>query len=146
MIQRILFGTDFGPHTRKAEAMVLELAKALGARVFVLHAIEPLATVGDEAPDREFYAGLEQRARDRMERLVARFAEQGVESEPTVLIGPRWREVVDRARAIDASLIVVGGRPIDEPPGVAAGSTSHRVFLAASQPVLVVRDDGTVDI
>lgn len=146
MIQRILFGTDFGPHTRKAEAMVLELARALGARVFALHAIEPLATVGDEAPDREFYAGLEQRARGHMDGLVARFAAQGVDTEATVLIGPRWREVVEKARAVDASLIVVGGRPIDDPPGVAAGSTSHRVFLAASQPVLVVRDDGTIDI
>jgi len=136
MISRILFGTDFRDESSRAEAYARELARRLSASVVVLHAIEPLATVGDEPPDQEFYEDLRRESEQHLDAVRSRFAAEGIGVRSVVSVGPRWREIIDTARREQADLIVLGARRFADRP---VGTTSHQVFLASPIPVCVVR-------
>lgn len=140
MIRRILLGTDFKPESQTAELWARDLAEKYGATVVLLHAIEPLATVGGEEPDREFYETLERAAQSKLREMSDRFTSSEVDVKAVVTIGRRWREVVRIAELEKADLIVVGARSRVGPNGQPLlGTTSHNVYLASPVPVLVVR-------
>jgi nucleotide-binding universal stress UspA family protein len=143
MIERILFATDFSPISDRAERYVTEIAASIGAKVLILHAIEPIAG-GDaeadasDAPFRGFLANLQEKARERAEGLMKRLTEAGVESQLHVVVDKRWRAVIDAAEAEDVDLIVLGSHAIREEGKVYVGTTSHKVFFATDRPLLVV--------
>ena len=130
---------DGGGHVLRAAAA---LAPVYGERVHVLSTVEPLTAgiVADE-PIVVSPAFEEARRASRLEHLGARVAEAASEShgwQLEVEHGDPVTSVVQRARELGASLIVMGigqHRPIDR---IFAGEMTLRVIRRTTCPVLAV--------
>jgi nucleotide-binding universal stress UspA family protein len=139
MIRNILLPTELGPASREAEDMARDVARAFGASILALHAIEPIDPGGDEDPFADFYRGLRRRSTRRMAELRKRMASSRVPCRTEVVVAERWRAILDVAARESSDLIVMGSRPAVSEGKLDLGTTSHRVFLAAKVPLLVVR-------
>lgn len=142
MIRKILLATDLSPASREAVATTRTLARVLGATVVLLHAIEPIDPGDEVGAFADFYASLSRKAQRRLRELARRLAADGIEAQPRIIVDRRWRAIVDVAEQESIDLIVMGSRAPIEGERVAVGSTSHKVFLAARTPLLVVRGEG----
>lgn len=139
MFRRILFPTDFSPGAAAAEAHVSGLAKAFGASVVVLHAVEPIPAPDQEHAFDDFYQRLLARARFEIEQVAERLRAQGVEVSGNAVVERRWAAIIDAAQRLPADLVVMGARGLDTDGRPALGTTSHKVFLMSKTPVLFVR-------
>jgi nucleotide-binding universal stress UspA family protein len=141
MLEKILLAIDESEHARKAVAAAVELARAGGGTVHVLHAREVAfarATVVGDSPE-------------EAERLVAGVVEDlkqaGVAAEGSVrsaAAGPA-RAILEQARDLDAGMIVLGSRGVGALGGLLLGSVAHKIIQLAACPVLVVRDPQSLD-
>jgi nucleotide-binding universal stress UspA family protein len=141
MLERILLAIDESEHARKAVPAAIELARAGGGMVQVLHVREleyaPATVVGD--------------SREEAEQLVAGVVEElkqaGVAAEGSVrtsTAGPA-RAILEHARDLDATMIVLGSRGLSALGGLLLGSVAHKIIQLATCPVLVVRDKQSLD-
>ena len=137
MLERILLAVDESEHAHKAVPAVIELARAGGGTVYVLHvrelAFATARVVGDSLEEAEpLVAGVVE------ELKQAGVTAQG--SAQTSHAGPA-RAILEQARDMDATMIVVGSRGLGALGGLLLGSVAHKVLQLASCPVLVVRDE-----
>lgn len=139
-MKRILFATDFGPTSRAAEETVRVVAAGTGATVVAIHAIEPIDPGNDrDEPFAEFYAQLRARARRELRAVVRRFRQAGVACESRVVVSPRHRAILDTAEREEYDLVAIGSRQPVVGDRLELGTTSHKVFVGARTPLLVVR-------
>ena len=141
-IDKILFPTDFSARTRNAREHAIYLASALGADLYLLHAIEPLKY--EEADDeiREFYRTLEAQMAEKMAGEREIFEKNGITVVTDILIGPRWKVINAYAQEKAIDLIVMGSHGIRTDTGeVSVGTTSHKVMFSSPCPVLIVRHE-----
>jgi len=141
-VKLILFPTDFSTLSRRARDWVVKLAEAFGAKVILLHSIEPLQVPDSEVDEeiRTFYEGLRREVEAKMEGERAVFMERGIEVESRVELGVRWVVINTLAEEMDVDLIVIGSHGIRTESGrPSIGTTSHKVSLSSPRPVLVVR-------
>jgi len=147
-IRQILLATDFSKFSRRAEAMTCTQARAFGAQVTVLHAIEPLMedatadSTGDDDLD-AFYDELAGRAREELDEVVGRLEAGGVHAIGCLVRGERWRMIVEYADSHNIDLVVLGSHGVYDDGRPYVGTTSHRVLFGSAVPVLVVRWDDT---
>ncbi|WP_429819718.1 universal stress protein [Ensifer sp. B1-9] len=162
----ILVATDGSDQARDAVAMGARLAKAIGADLTVLHVVPPaLSGVqhGFFGPRRVFAIGtmvprmprtteILQRPGDGIdestlalgEEIVAEAANEacrlGVENvDARVEIGDCAETILDTAREIGASMIVVGSGGLGGLQGMILGSVSKTVTKHAHCSVLIIR-------
>ena len=138
MINRILFATDFSPMTRRAEQYALSFAKAQGAKVTILHAIEPVEGAEDDSALNAFFDARKDRAAADCELVVARFKEAGVDAEARIELGKRWKTISDLSADNAYDLVVLGSHKIHDGNKVYVSTTTHKVFFSADVPLLVV--------
>lgn len=139
-IEKILFPTDFAPRSKNAREHALYLAQALGASVYLLHAIEPLKY--DEVDDeiKEFYKTLEAQMGEKMAAEKGIFDKSGLSVYTDIVIGPRWRVINTYAQEKGIDLIIMGSHGLRAESGeVSVGTTSHKVMFSSPCPVLIVR-------
>lgn len=139
-IEKILFPTDFAPRSKNAREHALYLARALGASVYLLHAIEPLKY--DEVDDeiKEFYKTLETQMGEKMAAEKKIFDKSGLSVYTDIVIGPRWRVINTYAGEKGIDLIIMGSHGLRAESGdVSVGTTSHKVMFSSPCPVLIVR-------
>ena len=141
MLEKILLAVDESDHARKAVPAVVELARAGGGTVHVLHVPELVFATARVVDD----------STEKAERLVDGVVEElkdaGVTAEGSVrtsTAGPA-RVILEQARDLDATLIVVGSRGLGALGGLLLGSVAHKILHLASCPVLVVRDEQRLD-
>jgi nucleotide-binding universal stress UspA family protein len=140
MLEKILLAVDESEHARKAVPAAIELARAGGGTVHVLHVREVVlatAVVDDSAED----------ARRPVAGVVEELKQAGVAAEGSVrssTAGPA-RAILEQARDLDATLIVLGSRGLGALGGLLLGSVAHKILQLASCPVLVVRDKQSLD-
>ncbi len=143
-IKTILVGTDLEATSDDVVRAGLDVARATGARLHVVHAFSlPLEYF--DVPWLSGHAGDELAAEER--RLMAKLVEEQIErlgiaeeelAGHGVEDGPAHRALIDKANELQADLLVVGagtGALLDR----AFGSTTDRVFRKATRPVLAVR-------
>lgn len=146
MIDRILFATDFSPLSARAERYAAELAKALVARLEVMHAITPVDGPADDEELERFMQQLRERDTERLEAVIERLRSHGIEATSFLTTGAPWETILARAQEIGADLIVLGSHGLHEGEHVYVGTTSHRVLFNTTVPVLVVRpEEGSED-
>lgn len=139
MFDRILVATGFDESSDAAADLAMGLARVCEADLILVHVIE---SIGDEPDDEElseFYAGLRGRAEENMRALSARFEEEGLEHTTQIRVGVRWETILQAADDVDASVIVIGSRPIVAQENPRLGTTSHQVFFASRRPLLIAR-------
>lgn len=137
----IVCATDFGEASERAARQAVELARALGARLELVHVWEiPVIAALDGA----MMLGPAQTARvtselqAQLDAAVARCRESGIEVRGRLLEGMADREVVRLASEIGAELIVVGTHGRRGLTRMLLGSIADRIVRTSPVPVLVV--------
>lgn len=139
MLERILLAVDMSDHARKAVPAAAELAKAGGGTVQVLHVRElhypvPPTIVGDRPED----------AQQLVDGVVAELQQAGVIADGVVRTstgGSPASAILEQAREVDAGMVVLGSRGLSDLGGLLLGSVAHKVIQLSACPVLVVRDE-----
>ncbi|MGA2085143.1 MAG: universal stress protein [Terracidiphilus sp.] len=135
--QRILVAFDASPHAEHALDVALSMAGDMKAKLYVVAVIRP----PEPAESAEFNAVLED-ARERYERCFAplreRAGQKEIELETEIVVGHPAEQILHRADAIQASLIVLGKRSHTILHRWMLGSNSERVLKYAHCPVMIV--------
>ena len=144
-VEVILVPTDFSKDADQALATAMELARAFGSRIVLLHAYSldlPLASPavgGGVILPEGFYVEYRNQASLEVGRRAKQASAPDVEVEGIAIERPAWSAILYQAEALPADLIVMGTRGLTGIKHVALGSTAERVVRKASCPVLTVK-------
>jgi nucleotide-binding universal stress UspA family protein len=138
-LETVLIGTSLDAPSDAVVVTGLEIARAAGARVFLVHAHSTGAA--DLTEDRlEGMLEMEETLTGRMREQILRLGIRGEELAGTVIEeGPAHWVLIDLAEQCDAGLIVVGATGSPEVSRL-FGSTADRVIRHSAVPVLMVRE------
>lgn len=129
MNREILVATDFSPLSRRATDFAALLAREAGARLGLVHVIEPIEDPASADEDsRSFHQALLEKATRNLESESQRLGNENLEK--FALIGPRVETLLQMAQRRKPMMMVVGR---DDHPGVGL-----RFEVQASCPVLSV--------
>jgi nucleotide-binding universal stress UspA family protein len=142
-LKQILVPVDFSGPSQKALQYALPLAKKFGAKITLLHVVEPViypesVVVPPELEEMNLH--LMKDSRERLELLRRTTVDPAISSKPKVLLGKPWQEIVNAARSIPADLIIVATHGYTGLKHFFIGSTAERVVRHAPCPVLTVRE------
>ena len=151
LFKRILCPIDYSPSALKALEYAQELGRQADGCVTVLHALEYMDPEESLEPsvfdpcrqaaleNRRHQQHLIDRARDRLHAQLAGEPRTWCEIEEVVAINRAYKEILQRASASDADLIVMGAQGTSGIELMLYGSNTHHVVRAATCPVLTVR-------
>ena len=146
MYARILVPVDASPTSEAGVAEALRIARACGARVLFVHAVDqlpylPEAVACEQAPEDVASAAVE-RGLELLERLREQAREAGVAVDAELVEGLGRRThafVLERAADWRADLVVLGTHGRRGIERWIAGSVAEQVVRHADVPVLLVR-------
>ena len=142
-IRTILVPLDFSDASRKALVYASWFAGQFGARLTLLHVIEPAGTpafdkTSPAMPEREIVL---ERCRTELESIVE---QEGIKPKLVeridIRFGRSYGEIVDTARMLNIDLIIISTHGYTGWKRTIFGSTTERVVQQAPCPVLVVRE------
>lgn len=143
-LRQILVPVDFSEHSLKAIRYALPFAEQFGARLSLLHVIEPMIFPGEFG-----YAPLESEnldgqrmdtARQQLQKMVAELGAT-VSAEFSVCLGRAWKEIVDHARVQEVDLLIISTHGYTGLKHALLGSVAEKIVRHSPCPVLVVRTD-----
>jgi nucleotide-binding universal stress UspA family protein len=140
----LLVPIDFSAASGNLLQTAASLAQSLGARLVVLHVLQPIAPMGDlmMMPDLAQVTSMQkaaaENARAQLARAGVKLAELGVAVEQELHDGPAAAVILERARALPADLVIMGSHGHTALYDLLLGSTSHAVLKKASCPVVIV--------
>lgn len=142
MIQHLLVAVDGSEGSRRAVAFARDLAQATGARVTLLHVLEPIPVVGlgfvefygvpQRQPTEEDMAKLHK----ALHEMMAGFPRDRVEE--VIEYGNPADTIVAQAEARNVDLVIMGARGMGAVGRFLVGSVSDRVVHNARRNVTVV--------
>ncbi|HLW80610.1 MAG TPA: universal stress protein [Candidatus Acidoferrales bacterium] len=135
---RVLFATDFSPHSLAAWPYALSFAQENQAHLILLHVIPEVAR-SDRKKHIETLPG---DAQSHLERLLPKDADLWCRPEVIVDRGDPRIRIVENAKSQGADLIVLGVRSASRRLGVATHlerAIAHNVVAHAECPVLTAR-------
>jgi nucleotide-binding universal stress UspA family protein len=138
MLEKLLLAVDDSAESRKAVPATAELARAGGGTVHVLHVRElhypvPPTVSGDRLED----------AQRLVDEVVGELERAGIKAEGAVRPstgGSPAGTILEYAHEVDASMLVVGSHG-HSALGLLLGSVAHKLAQLSTCPVLVVRDE-----
>ncbi len=154
-----LYATDLGPGAPQAFRYALSLAQKYGAKIQILHAIEPLSRFGQslvelhisheqsEEIHRQAQRTLRADIVERLEKFRRDHAEDfcngtdhvsGIE----ILDGQPAQVIASRAKSLGADLIIMGCHHHSALGRALLGSTAHKVMHQCQIPVMLVPIQG----
>jgi nucleotide-binding universal stress UspA family protein len=137
----ILVPHDFGTGSDHALTYAVDLAKALGAELVVMHAFEiPMIGFPDGAlvATPELASRVLESANSGLKKAVAMHADAGHPLRSMVKQGPTWQTIIETATEIGAGMIVMGTHGRHGLPRALLGSVAEKVVRTAHCPVLTV--------
>ncbi len=142
-IKKILVAVDGSEPSERAALRALDLAKALGANLKLVHAVAPLVYPAEAmmVPTGELEKARLDAANDLLKEVGARLAAQAgpVKLDRVVLSGPPAETIADEAKTQGDQLIIVGSRGRGAIARLLLGSVADRIVHISTVPVLVVR-------
>lgn len=144
-MKNILVAVDFSDVSERVLAKAGELAKATGAKLWVLHAVTDTSfisgagevpipwTVSDEELPKHFPS-----EDGRLKEMVASAQDRGIEAQALLVSGPAVDRVIALAEEIHADMIVLGSHGHTALYKLIVGTISEGVLRRAHCPVLVV--------
>ena len=144
-IRRILHTTDFSPASRRAFAQAVDMAKANGAELMLLHVLSPpiVPMAGETYIPPDTFARIEASSRaaaqKQLDALVAT-ARRSVKRVTGLLVeGSTHEQILRVARSRRADVIVLGTHGRTGLAKFLLGSVANRVVATSPVPVLTVR-------
>ncbi len=154
MIKHILYATDlglYGPYLMKQVAM---LAQSTGARVDILHVIEPMGLFAESIIDTYMPEKERQYLRERgVSEVIERIRLQVIDtlkseyadalaminlSEVLVEVGQVAKVIIEQSQLRNCDLIVLGGHSQQSYGGGMTGSVVSKVLQTASIPIYII--------
>ena len=142
LYDRIIIAADFSEHSGRAIDAGVELAKALGSEVHVVHAFEipvPVLTPYEVALPDNFIGEARDAAERELEQVEKTLTDQGVQVESHLRDGPPDAAIDALAQDLGVDLIIMGTRGNTGLKHVLLGSVAERTLRGASCPVLTVK-------
>jgi len=134
-IRSVLCAVDFGPQTNRTLHWAADLARAMGARLTVTHAV---LETPPNLPDRYTYQWHEEARAGAYERLHERLLDCGVTAKVLVVSdGDVPRSLADGAKQVGADVLVIGRSPSESGAG-RPGSQTFPIVCAAPCAVVSV--------
>jgi universal stress protein A len=140
--QRFLVPVDFSESATQALEYAMGLASKLGARLTLLHVIEPLPLGGDDMGivlPYTYFEELEAGIANSMQTYLERITKTGLEGDVAVVHGVPFQEIIETAKTQQVDLIVMGTHGRTGLQHMFLGSVAEKVVRLAPCPVLVVR-------
>jgi nucleotide-binding universal stress UspA family protein len=139
----ILFATDFSESSDYAFGRALTLARKFNARLLVLHVInEPVDLRGFYVPHISFDK-LEEEIEEGAQKMMEKFCRTHIRDydnyESFIVPGIPYDEVIKKAVAEGADLIVMGTHGRTGLDHVLFGSTAEKVVRKSPIPVMTIR-------
>ena len=138
MYEKLLVAVDHSHVTEHVLSAARDLASLSHGEVWVEHLRE--REVMPRAGLIETETGDEAKA--QVDAAVEEFTKAGIKAHGIVrntIYGYAAREIVEDAKNLDVSVIIMGSRGRGDLAGLVLGSTAHKVIHLADRPVLVVR-------
>ncbi|MDO7785967.1 universal stress protein [Desulforamulus aquiferis] len=145
MYSKLLVPVDGSDRAAKCLTHTIELAQKLGAKVTLMHVVPSLPPYVNTSVDRlgqaqqSIIEELMRNGKEMLEDLLSSVAGKGVDVDLYTVMGQPADEILEKARAENYDLIVIGSRGLGEIKGYLMGSVSNRVSRHASCPVLIIR-------
>ncbi len=148
-ISNILCASDLSAGAPRVLKHALGLAAALGARVHIVHALEPLGEFAHsmidsylsaevrERLEKEGYADVRNEIQRRLDELGAA-ADGGLLGHIKAIEGVPYEVIIDQSLALDADMIVMGSRGHSALGELFLGSVAHKVTVKSKLPVVLV--------
>ena len=133
---------DFSESANQALDYAIQLARALGARVTLLHVIQSLPFTGVDMGATLPYTllqDLEAEVRRRMASALERVTAAGLEGDIVVVHGVPWHDIIETAKTHQVALIIMGTQGRTGYERLLVGSVAETVVRLAPCPVLVAR-------
>ena len=137
-LRTILVGMDDSEGSRAALAWASDLAGALGAKVVLVHAFEPLAHLEELAPGVDLRALRDRESARIRGPVCADLEARGIAHEALVEEGDPSGVLVDVAESVGADLLVVGARRRPAWKSLLLGSTSSKLARLTRVPVVII--------
>jgi nucleotide-binding universal stress UspA family protein len=137
----ILVPHDLGAGSDHALTYAVDLAKALGAELVVMHAYEiPVIGFPDGAlvATPELASRVLEGANVGLKKAIEPLASAGVAIRSVVKQGPTWQTIIETATELGAGMIVMGTHGRHGLPRALLGSVAEKVVRSAHCPVLTV--------
>ena len=141
-ISQVLVATDFSECARAAEDAAIAWAKRSGGQLHWIHALEvplpvfePYAVAVPEAT----IGAARDAALQKLAEAGKRAEEAGVSGTTTLGEVPAAYSIADRAKEVDADLVVIGTHGHTGLKHLLLGSIAERVVQKAPCPVLTVK-------
>jgi nucleotide-binding universal stress UspA family protein len=147
--QRFLVPVDFSAYANQAVEYAIGLASKLGARVTLLHVIQPLPLGGVDMGVTLPYAYIQEMEAEiarSMQAYLEQVTASGLEGEIVVVHGVPFQEIIETAKMQQVDLIVMGTHGRTGLQHVLLGSVAEKVVRLAPCPVLVARQPTMVPI
>ncbi len=144
-IRTILVATDFSETAEAGVDWAVEVARAHGASICLVHGLLLPNRMTDFVPSPpDFTAELREAARGRLDDAASRVRDRGVEVDSELLLGLPSQTILEAADHRKADLVVMGTRGLSGLRHLLLGSTAQRVIQRAGCPVLTVHP-GDID-
>ena len=148
MFKHILLPTDGSKLSDRSVQRGIDLAKALGARVTVMHVIPEFRIMADESFVMPTSIDLKKRydkeAKARAEKMLAKLSERaaaaGLKSDSVCMIGDvPYEAIIEACKKMKCDVIVMASHGRRGISGLLLGSETSKVLTHSKVPVLVVR-------
>jgi nucleotide-binding universal stress UspA family protein len=133
----IVCGVDFSEHSSRALTRAGAVAHALGVRLVVLTALDPLL---NEAAQSQYGPGtfVEGARRDLSTVVQTTLGQRAAGVAVDAIVGDAPKVLLDGASRAGASIVVVGTQGLGRAERLVFGSTTLRVMRSTDRPVLAV--------
>ena len=145
MLERIVVGTDGSDTAAGAVAQAVEIAKAMGSKLYVVSAFVPSEPVVDRAEaveipaDVQYSTGPRQGVTQVLDAAAGAAEAAGVEVETHPREGDPADALLDVAEEVNADLIVVGNKGMTGAKRFLLGSVPNKISHHAPCSVLIIR-------
>ena len=143
-MKRILVPVDFSKQSRCAVSTAANIARKLGAEVFLLHMIDlpsneaDLSGHGDaSSPAKAFYL---QKIHEKIKKLIDSDTLKGVKTSEEVRFHKTFSGIINYSKELDIDLIIMGSQGATGLKEMFIGSNTEKVVRNSDVPVLVVKD------
>ena len=142
-IRHILAPTDFSAPARQAVTAAVELAQTFGARLTVLHVMEPPSYLVDSHASAHqgplVLKALEEQAMREVDHLLTQMPAAQLKIARRVVIGVPYQQITEMAATEPVDLIVMATQGHTGLRHLVLGSVAERVVRLAPCPVLTIR-------
>ncbi|MDQ3644575.1 MAG: universal stress protein [Actinomycetota bacterium] len=145
MFGSIVVGTDGSSTAQEAVRQATELARALGAKVYLVSAYEPVpegrlrAERRGVPDDLQWMVNPREDVEETLDQGAAALKESGIQVETMAREGDPADAILDVAEEKDADLIVVGNRGMTGAKRFLLGSVPNKVSHHAPCSVMIIR-------